>query len=391
MKIKTVKLGEIAEYINGYAFAPQHWKTEGLPIIRIQNLNQKTAPFNYFDGEINERFKVQNGDLLISWSASLDAFIWERGDALLNQHIFKVKEIRGLVDRKYLFYIVRNVMASIRSQVHGSTMQHITKPKFEAIPIPLPPLEEQKRIASVLDKADQVRAKRHAALEKLDSLMQSVFLNLFGDPVSNPKGWEVKKLQKISKFSQGTQVSLEEQRLEKEPGYERFLRISDYTTICERRYVKSDPKYFINRDDIVIVRYGASAGFVGMGIEGILANNLFKVSFDKSLINPIFLFHFFNTQKFKLFVKEIAFGAAMPALSFSTMNDFEVFIPPIELQNKFSEIVVKKDQIKNRKQDSLNKIENLFHSLQQRAFAGELFSTETNEIDLLKNAAADRV
>src|ERR1044072_1647857 len=153
------RLGDVAQYINGRAFKPQDWGTRGLPIIRIQNLNTINASFNYYDGNIEDRYRVKDGDLLISWSASLDAFIWQRGDAVLNQHIFNVHENPHIIIRKYLYYVVRTVMSEIRSQVHGTTMQHITKPKFEAIPIPPPPLDEQRRIAAVLDKADALREK----------------------------------------------------------------------------------------------------------------------------------------------------------------------------------------------------------------------------------------
>src|SRR5437868_9136857 len=89
---KVARLGDVAEYINGFAFKPTDWGETGVPIIRIQNLNSPNASFNYFDGQIADKFKVQNGDLLISWSASLDAFLWNRGEAILNQHIFNVRE-----------------------------------------------------------------------------------------------------------------------------------------------------------------------------------------------------------------------------------------------------------------------------------------------------------
>jgi type I restriction enzyme S subunit len=138
-------LGEVGDYLNGRAFKPDEWGSAGLPIIRIQNLTSESTPFNYFAGATEERHRVEDGDLLVSWSASLDAYIWQRGPALLNQHIFKVREKPGLVTRDYLYYAVRYAMGSIRERVHGATMQHVTKPEFELTTIPLPPLAEHRR------------------------------------------------------------------------------------------------------------------------------------------------------------------------------------------------------------------------------------------------------
>ena len=82
-----VRLGDIATYINGYAFKPTDWSSEGVPIIRIQDLTQSHTNPNYFSGDIDKKYLVKNGDLLVSWAATLDAFIWTREDAWLNQHI----------------------------------------------------------------------------------------------------------------------------------------------------------------------------------------------------------------------------------------------------------------------------------------------------------------
>jgi type I restriction enzyme S subunit len=146
-------LGKLATFTNGRAFKPSEWGTAGLPIIRIQNLTNPDAEANYFDEKLANKHRVDDGDLLVSWSASLDAFRWDRGPAALNQHIFKVDENKDLVDRPFLYYALRAVMGTIRSQIHGSTMQHITKPKFEATTISIPEsVGEQKRLAAELDE-----------------------------------------------------------------------------------------------------------------------------------------------------------------------------------------------------------------------------------------------
>jgi Restriction endonuclease S subunits len=154
-----MSLGEVGTYYNGKAFKPADWSSEGLPIIRIANLNNPEAPFDRFVGEVRPEHLADDGDLLVSWSASLDAYIWSGGPAVVNQHIFKVYERPELVDRGYLWLALRAAMTEIRLQVQGATMQHITKPEFEAIRIPVPELVEQLSIAA------QLTAQLTAAVE----------------------------------------------------------------------------------------------------------------------------------------------------------------------------------------------------------------------------------
>lgn len=143
-----VTLGELGNYINGKAFKPEQWSSSGLPIIRIQNLTDERKPFNYFNGSIENRYLIDSGDLLISWSATLGSFIWNRGKAVLNQHIFKVIPNDEKVDKEFLHYLVLNALDEMAEHSHGIAMQHITKGKFEAIKVFVPPVSEQHRIVA---------------------------------------------------------------------------------------------------------------------------------------------------------------------------------------------------------------------------------------------------
>jgi len=145
---KTYKLGELAQYINGKAFRPEDWKTSGLPIIRIQNLTDRTKPFNYCDRQVEPRYLVGDGDLLISWSATLGSFIWDRGPAVLNQHIFKAIPNADLVERDFLHFLMLETLEEMTTHAHGIAMKHITKGKFEAIEVAIPSLNEQRRITA---------------------------------------------------------------------------------------------------------------------------------------------------------------------------------------------------------------------------------------------------
>lgn len=182
-------LGEVAEFINGRAFKPTDWSEKGVPIIRIQNLTDAKAPANCFEGEFDERHAVKDGDLLVSWSATLDVFVWNRGDAVLNQHIFLAIPDPSQITNSYLFYALKSVMDELRSKTHGATMKHITKGPFERTEIPVPPLAEQERIVKLLDEADELRKLRAQADRRSADLIPALFHEMFGDPATNSKGW----------------------------------------------------------------------------------------------------------------------------------------------------------------------------------------------------------
>jgi type I restriction enzyme S subunit len=145
---------DVADYINGYPFSPTDWKMHGIPIIRIQNLNDPNAEFNYFDGKIDDIYKIKNGDLLFSWSASIGIHIWKGGDAVLNQHIFKVVP-KANINKLFLYYDLLLAIEQLKSRVHGSTMKHFQKNELKTTFIPIPPPEEQQKIAEIISAVDE--------------------------------------------------------------------------------------------------------------------------------------------------------------------------------------------------------------------------------------------
>ena len=137
-----VRVGDISQSANGRAFKSTEWAQQGTPIIRIQNLNRKEASFNYFEGVVDERIRVRDGDLLFAWSGtpgtSFGAHIWRGPDAALNQHIFKLSFDRTQVDSKFFYYALnRNVAGYIEKAQGGVGLAHVTKSKFENSLVPL--------------------------------------------------------------------------------------------------------------------------------------------------------------------------------------------------------------------------------------------------------------
>lgn len=146
------KVKYVGRYINGYAFKPDQWGQDGLPIIRIQNLSGSSKSINYFDGKISDDYLIDDGDILISWSATLDAFIWNYGKGWLNQHIFKAIPNVQKIHKSYFFHLMKIAMLNMSSDKHGSAMQHVTNQIFGNFQVPLPSPSEQKLIADFLNE-----------------------------------------------------------------------------------------------------------------------------------------------------------------------------------------------------------------------------------------------
>lgn len=163
------EVNDTGHYINGLAFKPSDWGEVGRPIIRIQNLTDKAKEFNRTADEFDSDYIVQAGDILVSWSASLDAFIWDREDGVLNQHIFKVQPDRRVIDKNFLFPLLRHAISEMvqTEHLHGSTMKHINRGPFLRHPVVLPPINEQKRIVA---KIEALQARSGAAKQALDAI-----------------------------------------------------------------------------------------------------------------------------------------------------------------------------------------------------------------------------
>lgn len=156
----------LADYINGYAFKPDDWGKEGLPIIRIEQLKNPDGPADYYAGQLPSAVVIDDGDLIFSWSASLFLRIWTHGRAVLNQHLFKVIEKDG-VDRLFLKFFIEFYLPYLTKASHGSTMQHITRKELERFAAPLPTYErEQAKIAEVLSKVDRAIEQTEALIAK---------------------------------------------------------------------------------------------------------------------------------------------------------------------------------------------------------------------------------
>ena len=253
--IKT--LGTVAKYVNGRAFKPSEWEESGLPIIRIQNLTGEKSKYNYSSMEHEGKYRVQHGDLLFAWSASLGAHIWKNGDAWLNQHIFHVIPNVDIC-KDYLYYFLKSVVADLYSKTHGSGMVHITKSPFMATKIPVPSLFEQQHIVT---RIEELFSDLDKAVETLQMIKQQ--LAVYRQAVLKEAFSQTNTLVELSNISKSRLGKMldKEKNIGTPRGYLRNINVRwfsfDLSDVKEMGIEDSEiDKYSIQKDDLLICEGG---------------------------------------------------------------------------------------------------------------------------------------
>ncbi len=372
------RLGDIGQYINGKAFKPSDWTTSGKPIVRIQNLTSEESNYNFFQGECEERYLIKNGDILISWSASLDVFVWNGWDAVLNQHIFKAIPNEKIIDRKFLVYIVGSILEGMKKYSHGSTMKHIVKGDFDNSKIPLPPLPVQRHIVAVFEQADAVKRQRQEADALTGALLQSVFFDMFGDPVRDERGWEVMELEKLSSHIIDCPHSTPEceeiitpypciRTTELKDGYIDWTKMK---YLNEKNYVERIRRLTPEEGDLVFGREGSFgvAVRVPKNVKICLGQRVMLFRPDRKYCNSEFLWALLNSDAIVRQANSKTSGSTVAHINVTDIKKFDGISPPLALQHQFARIVEEVERIREQQVASGRQIEGLM----QRAFAGQL-------------------
>ena len=178
--VEYVRLGDLATYVNGFAFKPDDWGEHGLPIIRIQNLTGTNEVYNYYDGEYPKQFEVNDGDVLISWSASIGVYLWRQGKAILNQHIFKVVFDKKPIDKDFFMCAVAQKLEEMGTKTHGATMKHIVKKDFDNTVIAYPEQAVQQQFAAFIRQSDKSKFELEQALSELTATYKRIIAENLG-------------------------------------------------------------------------------------------------------------------------------------------------------------------------------------------------------------------
>ena len=371
-----VRLGDVATYINGYAFKPTDWSNEGIPIIRIQDLTGNSYQANRYNGKYDPKYEVNYGDVLISWSASLGVYVWTGETAVLNQHIFKVQFDKADVDKDFFVHQVECILNNASSEAHGATMKHLTKPIFDALPFYLPKVDEQKKIANELNIVTSLISLRKQQLSKSDELVKARFVELFGDPISNPHGFEKVALSELADIKIGPFGSLLHKEDYIEGGHALLnpshiidgkIAPDNKLTVSTQKYEELSA-YHLKSGDVVMGRRGEMGRCAVVPCDGYLCGTGSLMIRAKGEVTADYIQKIISFPSFKKTIEDMAVGQTMPNLNVPIVSNFQIIKPPIEVQKSYYAFVEQTDKSKFEIQKSLEKLETLKKALMQKYF-----------------------
>lgn len=397
MAYEMVKLKSLVS--NGGIFTDGDWieskdqdENGNIRLIQMSDIGInlfKNKSRKYINEETYKKLKcteILEGDILISrmpdpiGRACIFNGIKNKSITAVDITILRVDNFR--VSNKWLMYRINynDISKYIEFNSTGATRKRISRKKLGDIQIPLPPLDLQIKIANALDKAQLLIDKRKEQIEALDEFLKSLFLDMFGDPVTNPKGWEVKKLKEIGKVVTGNTPS------RKDPNnYGQFIE-----------WIKSDnintPYTYLTKADEFLSEKGKEKGRVvpvnsilvtciagSLSCIGNVAITDREVTFNQQInaIIPYELLNYFYTYWLikinKKYIQDSSTKGMKGMISKGVFQELEFIFPPLPLQEEFASIVEKVESEKVKLQTGLTELENNFNSIMQKAFRGELF------------------
>jgi type I restriction enzyme S subunit len=407
------KIGSLCNLINGRAFKPTDWAVTGLPIVRIQNLNHPEAPFNRFDGEIRPRFLIDSGALLFAWSGtpgtSFGTHIWNGGPAVLNQHIFNVIFDEKEIDKHFFRFAINQKLDELIDKAHGGVgLRHVTKGKFEATEIDLPPLAEQRLVVAKLDSLLKRSEGAREELVRLPRLVQrykqAILAAAFrGDLTAE---WTKKKgLAKPKRATVDALVSvpirngLSVRGSDTPPGV-RALRLSALRSgvvdLSDVRFLPITPakaeKFLLRDGDVLVSRGNGTKSFVGIASlvpqvsePTIFPDTAFRIRLADDRARPEWFTSMWNAPQIRIQVEGAAkTTAGIWKVSQADLARIELFLPDPKEQEEIARRInaafsrIEKIAAEARRATSL--LDRLDQAALAKAFRGELVSSELSLI-----------
>jgi type I restriction enzyme S subunit len=383
LKATVSKLGDAVDVLSGFAYEAEHFnQTEGMPLIRIRDVVRGFSNTRY-SGEVDAKFIVQNGEILIGMDGNFNTARWTGGPALLNQRVCKVTARAGILDEGFLFHLLPKELKKIEDATAFVTVKHLSVKGIRDIDVALPPLPEQRRIAAILDQADALRAKRREALAQLDSLTQSIFIEMFGDPVTNSKRLPTKFLNQIAKFENGDRSSNYPSGDDIKDHGVLFLSTKNITDgrldltksvyITEEKFKSLSRGKAVSNDLIITLR-----GTLGSCCIFDTVHKTAFINAQMMIVRPLrecdsmYLHALLTSKQAQERFDHIGRGAAVPQLTAAQMASLEIPVPPLAEQQEFARRMKALDELKDKQEIALTELDTLFASIQNRAFRGDL-------------------
>ena len=397
MSWPLVQLSDVAFFQEGPGVRKWQFRSEGVKLINVKNIVDEVLVTEnsdkYLDpDEVEQKyshFLTKVGDLVMASSgATWGKLAWVEQKHLplcMNTSMIRFQSLDSeKLDIRYLFYYLKTVefRRDMEKLVTGSAQPNFGSTHLKQISLPLPPIEVQKRIAAILDKADAIRQKRKQAIDLADEFLHSVFLDMFGDPVTNPKGWEIKTIGELA-----TKVTDGEHQTPKreEKGYKLlsarnvqhgFLDVENEKVdfVGEAEFQRITKRLSISKSDVLLSCSG-TIGRVSMNTLNepfCLVRSVAVIRLADNEVIPEFLVGYLGTSAMQTIMKKEANSSGQPNLFQNQIKKLKVLVPPLELQANYGRFL---DHYKEKKASLISASEQqalLFKSLSQKAFSGQL-------------------
>ena len=373
------KLTDICDIQYGYAFDSKCFTEDSSypPLVRIRDVKRGYSE-TYYSGEYPEEYILSAGDLLVGMDGEFNIARWKCTGALLNQRVCKLAAKIG-TNEEYLRFAMSKALKKIEQRTAFVTVKHLSAKELNKLELNVPELSNQDRIADILNRLEAVIEKRREELDKLDELIKARFVEMFGNPVANDMGWDTVPLENICKAIVDCPHST--------PSYTNedtgFMCIR--TSIVKKNKILWDDIEYISEDefakriqrkkpevgDIVYTREGAILGIAAIidrDCNVALGQRSMLLSPDIDKCTSEFLCVAMNSDSFLDNALRGVSGSASPHINVGDIKTFKMIMPPVELQNQFSDFVKQVDKSKVAIQAALEKSQLLFESLMQKYF-----------------------
>lgn len=392
--VKFVKCSEIIDVRDGTHDSPKYINEGGIPLVTSKNIKNNNIDFenvNYISFEdytkINQRSEVVNGDIIMPMIGTIGNPVLINTDkefAIKNVALFKVAN-NEKINSKFFYYVLKsdNIVNQLNKQKRGGTQNFVSLSNIRELQIPILDIDKQENIVVILDKAQVLIDKRKEQIEALDELVKSQFIEMFGDPILNPKGWEKGKIADIIiKTQYGTSNKANE-----ENGQFKILRMGNITyngqfDFNDMKYIDlnedEQKKYLVYKGEVLFNRTNSKEL---VGKTAVYKENE-PMAYAGYLVKAIpneratgeFIAAYMNTKYVKSKLLNMAKNiVGMANINAEEFKKIDIYIPPVELQNEYIKFIEQVDKLKFEMENSLKELEDNFNSLMQKAFKGELF------------------
>ena len=374
------RLADICYIQYGYAFDSKCFTEDSSypQLVRIRDVKRGYSE-TYYSGNYPEEYILSEGDLLIGMDGEFNIARWKCSGALLNQRVCKLTTKVG-TNEEYLRFAMLKSLKEIEQRTAFVTVKHLSAKELNKLELDVPELTKQDKIADTLSRLERVIEARKEELEKLDELIKARFVELFGDPDNNEKSWDIDKMEHLCEVGSSKRIYQNEQSMEGAP----FLRISDLVNRIDTGSKKCDSYIPIEKfaelkeqglvprpGDILLTARGTLGRcyIVQSDDEFYFQDGMITwlSNYDRR-ITALYISYLFEMPGFRKQIDALQAGSTVAYMSISMTKKLNIIVPPIELQNQFSDFVKQVDKSKVAVQKALEKTQLLFDSLMQQYF-----------------------